>query len=68
MAHVHPSQSETFEALEGGLSLKAGGDRIVAQPGDVVTVTPVRRPGSGTPPRASYEAEAPTSVGEPATA
>ena len=40
MAHVHPHQSETFEVLEGELSLKAGRDTLVAQPGDVVTVAP----------------------------
>jgi quercetin dioxygenase-like cupin family protein len=40
MAHVHPNQSETFEILEGELSMKAGRDKLVAQPGDVVTVQP----------------------------
>jgi quercetin dioxygenase-like cupin family protein len=40
MAHVHPYQSETFEVIEGELSLKAGRDKLVAQPGDVVTVPP----------------------------
>ena len=40
MAHVHPNQSETFEVLEGQLSLKAGRDKLVAQAGDVVTVSP----------------------------
>jgi quercetin dioxygenase-like cupin family protein len=40
MAHVHPYQSETFEVLEGALSMKAGRDTLVAQPGDVVTVAP----------------------------
>ena len=40
MAHVHPHQSETFEVLEGELSLKAGRETVVAQPGDVVTVPP----------------------------
>ena len=40
MAHVHPNQSETFEVLEGELSLKAGRDKLVAQRGDVVTVAP----------------------------
>jgi len=40
MAHVHPHQSETFEILEGELSLKAGRDRLVAEAGDVVTVLP----------------------------
>ena len=40
MAHVHPNQSETFEVLEGELSLKVGRDKLVAQAGDVVTVAP----------------------------
>lgn len=40
MAHVHPYQSETFEVLEGELSMKAGRDTLVAMPGDVVTVVP----------------------------
>ena len=40
MAHVHPNQTETFEILEGELSLKAGCDKVVAQAGDVVTVSP----------------------------
>jgi quercetin dioxygenase-like cupin family protein len=40
MAHVHPNQSETFEVVAGRLSMKAGRDKLVAQPGDVVTVVP----------------------------
>jgi mannose-6-phosphate isomerase-like protein (cupin superfamily) len=40
MAHVHPNQTETFEVLEGHLSMRAGRDRLVARPGDVVTVDP----------------------------
>ena len=40
MAHVHPHQSETFEVLEGELSMKAGRATLVARPGDVVTVPP----------------------------
>jgi mannose-6-phosphate isomerase-like protein (cupin superfamily) len=40
MAHVHPYQSETFEIIEGELSMKAGRDKLVAQPGDVVLVSP----------------------------
>jgi quercetin dioxygenase-like cupin family protein len=40
MAHVHPKQSETFEVVAGRLSMKAGGDKLVAEPGDVVTVVP----------------------------
>ena len=42
MAHVHPNQSETFEVLEGRLSMKAGRDTLVAERGDVVTVVPGR--------------------------
>lgn len=38
MAHVHPYQTETFEVVEGELSMKAGRDRIVARAGDVVAV------------------------------
>jgi quercetin dioxygenase-like cupin family protein len=40
MAHVHPFQSETFEVLEGELSMKAGRDNVVARPGDAVAVPP----------------------------
>jgi quercetin dioxygenase-like cupin family protein len=40
MAHVHPYQSETFEIVAGRLSLKAGRDRLEAEPGDVVTIAP----------------------------
>jgi quercetin dioxygenase-like cupin family protein len=40
MAHVHPNQSETFEVISGELSMKAGGDTLVAKAGDVVTVAP----------------------------
>jgi quercetin dioxygenase-like cupin family protein len=42
MAHVHPSQTETFEVLSGVLAMRLGRDRIVAEPGDVVTVAPGR--------------------------
>ena len=42
MAHVHPYQSETFEILEGELSMKTGRDTRVAQAGDVVTIEPGR--------------------------
>jgi quercetin dioxygenase-like cupin family protein len=38
MAHVHPYQIETFEVLDGELSMKAGGTRVLARPGDVVEV------------------------------
>jgi quercetin dioxygenase-like cupin family protein len=40
MAHVQPYQSETFEILDGELSMKAGCDTLVAQAGDVVSVPP----------------------------
>jgi mannose-6-phosphate isomerase-like protein (cupin superfamily) len=40
MAHAHPNQSETFEVVAGRLSMKAGRDKLVAEPGDVVTVDP----------------------------
>jgi quercetin dioxygenase-like cupin family protein len=39
-AHVHPHQTERFEVLAGRLGLRAGGDDLVAEPGDVVTVEP----------------------------
>src|SRR3954447_22481591 len=38
MAHVHPNQSETFEVVAGRLSLKAGRDRLEAEPGGGVTI------------------------------
>ena len=37
-AHVHPYQSERFEVLEGTLEFRRGGDKVVAGPGEVVTV------------------------------
>jgi mannose-6-phosphate isomerase-like protein (cupin superfamily) len=40
MAHVHPKQSETFEIVEGRLSMKAGRDTLVAEAGDIVNVAP----------------------------
>jgi quercetin dioxygenase-like cupin family protein len=40
MAHIHPNQVETFEILEGHLSMKAGRDRFLARPGDIVTIEP----------------------------
>jgi quercetin dioxygenase-like cupin family protein len=39
-AHLHPSQSERFEVLEGELEFKVGGKRLTAGPGDVVVVEP----------------------------
>lgn len=40
MAHVHPHQSETFEVVEGELTLKLRGKTVVARPGDLLTVAP----------------------------
>ena len=42
MAHVHPNQTETFEIVAGQLSMRSGGDTIVAEAGDVVHVLPGR--------------------------
>jgi quercetin dioxygenase-like cupin family protein len=42
MAHVHPKQTETFEVVSGRLSMRSGGDTLVAGPGDVVHVHPGR--------------------------
>jgi quercetin dioxygenase-like cupin family protein len=39
-AHIHPSQTERFEVLEGGLGLRVGTDELMAGPGDVATVEP----------------------------
>jgi quercetin dioxygenase-like cupin family protein len=39
-AHVHPSQTERFEVLEGLLGLRIGGDERLARPGDVAVVEP----------------------------
>jgi quercetin dioxygenase-like cupin family protein len=36
MAHIHPYQTETFEVLEGELSMKAGREKVVARAGEVV--------------------------------
>jgi quercetin dioxygenase-like cupin family protein len=38
--HVHPFQTEVFEILEGTVGFKAGGDTIVAGPGEAVVVEP----------------------------
>ena len=38
--HVHPYQTEVFEILEGELGFKAGGETIVAGPGETVVVEP----------------------------
>ena len=37
-AHVHPKQEERFEILSGTLSLKVGGEEIVAGQGETVTI------------------------------
>ena len=39
-AHVHPSQTERFEVLEGLLGLRIGGDERLARPGDIAVVEP----------------------------
>jgi quercetin dioxygenase-like cupin family protein len=38
--HLHPSQSERFEVLEGEVELRLGREAVVARPGDVVVVEP----------------------------
>ena len=37
-AHVHPKQKERFEVVSGRLGLKVGGEEIVADPGERVTI------------------------------
>jgi len=37
-AHVHPSQEERFQVLRGSLGMKVGGEKLVAGPGQRVTV------------------------------
>jgi mannose-6-phosphate isomerase-like protein (cupin superfamily) len=39
-AHVHPSQTETFEVLSGTLGAKLGREQVEARAGDVVVVQP----------------------------
>jgi quercetin dioxygenase-like cupin family protein len=39
-AHVHPYQSERFQVLEGTLEFRHGRTKVVAGPGEVVTVEP----------------------------
>jgi quercetin dioxygenase-like cupin family protein len=39
-AHVHPSQTERFEVLEGLLGLRVDGEERLAKPGDVAVVEP----------------------------
>jgi quercetin dioxygenase-like cupin family protein len=42
-AHVHPFQTEAFEVLEGLVELTHGRKKIIAGPGEAVTVEPGRR-------------------------
>jgi len=37
-AHIHPEQEERFEVIEGTMAFRMGLKKIVAGPGDVVTV------------------------------
>jgi quercetin dioxygenase-like cupin family protein len=37
-AHVHPKQKERFAVVSGRLGLKVGGEEIVADPGETVTI------------------------------
>src|SRR5436190_16355621 len=39
-AHLHPHQSERFELVSGTLTMKIGGRKVEAKPGDVVVVEP----------------------------
>ena len=39
-AHVHPSQTETFEVIRGTLGAKVGGKELEAKAGDVLVVEP----------------------------
>jgi len=39
-AHVHPYQSERFEVLQGRRGLRVGDRELLAEPGDVVGVSP----------------------------
>jgi quercetin dioxygenase-like cupin family protein len=48
-AHCHPYQTETFEVLEGEVTFKVGGKRIVAKAGETLAVAPAQRTSSGTP-------------------
>src|SRR5215216_3328109 len=42
-AHVHPSQEERFEIVSGTIKFRMNGKKIVAGPGDIVTVPPGAR-------------------------
>ncbi len=37
-AHVHPSQEERFEVIHGSVGFKVGGEKLVAGPGQRITV------------------------------
>src|SRR5438874_7356718 len=39
-AHLHPRQTERFECTSGTLTMKVGGRKFEAKPGDVVVVEP----------------------------
>ena len=39
-AHVHPHQTERFEVLAGLVGLRVGGEEVVAEPGEAMTVEP----------------------------
>jgi quercetin dioxygenase-like cupin family protein len=39
-AHVHPTQTETFEVVSGMLGARVAGKRIEARPGDTLVVEP----------------------------
>jgi mannose-6-phosphate isomerase-like protein (cupin superfamily) len=38
--HVHPSQEERFEVIEGVMRFKRGREKVIATPGDIVVVPP----------------------------
>ena len=50
-AHVHPAQEERFEIVSGTMKFRTGGKKIVAGPGDVVTVPAGARPARRARPR-----------------
>ena len=39
-AHIHPTQTETFEVLDGSVGFKRGREKLVAEAGDTVVVEP----------------------------
>lgn len=45
ISHVHPSQTERFEVIEGQMRFRLGWRTVVAGPGDVVEVAPGVRHG-----------------------